>query len=347
MSRQLLGTARNPAVQALLVLAIPLALGLVVGPYWVSELTLVGMYTLVVIGLNLFMGYAGQVSLGQAGFFGIGAYAVGIASTHFGLAPWIGLVLGMVLAAAVAWLLGVLALHLMQHYLALATLAFGIIADVAFQQLPLTGGNSGLYGIPAFTLNAIGFLALTWGAVALGSWFTNRLVRSGTGSLLEAVRSSEVATALMGADPATVKRQAFIVSAVLAAAAGGIYASWEGYIDPTVFTFALSINLVLMAVVGGLRSVVGAVLGAAGVEAINQILKFAGASLAPATSGALQLTIYGLALVVIMIYWPEGLVTGLGARSRARRTAGPQLPLQSVDGHERDGGQVVDGAQRS
>jgi branched-chain amino acid transport system permease protein len=335
-------------VQALLLLLVPVGLGLIVGQYWVSELTLVGMYTIVVIGLNLFMGYAGQVSLGQAGFFGIGAYAVGVLSASFHVSPWLGVLAGMVLAAAVAWALGAMTLHLMEHYLALATLAFGIIADVAFQQLPLTGGDSGLYGIGAFSLpwgplGAMGFLVLTWAAVALASWFATRLVRSGAGSLLEAVRSSEVATALMGVDPAVVKRQAFIVSGVFAAAAGGIYASWEGYIDPTVFTFALSINLVLMAVVGGLRSVFGAVLGVAGVEAINQILNAAGTSLAPSVSGALQLTVFGLALVVIMIFWPEGLITGLQSRRRAGRRK-PQLP-QPVAGE--DPAQLADGGRQT
>jgi branched-chain amino acid transport system permease protein len=351
MTRKLLTAGRLTGVQALLLLLVPVVAGMFVGPYWVSELTLVGMYSLVIIGLNLFMGYAGQVSLGQAGFFGIGAYTVGILSTHFSLSPWLGLLAGAVLAAAVAWLLGAMTLHLMEHYLALATLAFGIIADVAFQQLPLTGGNSGLYGIGSFALpsgplSAIGFLALAWALVALGSWFVTRLVRSGAGTLLEAVRSSETATALMGVDPAVVKRQAFVLSGVLAAVAGGLYASFEGYIDPTVFTFALSINFVLMAVIGGLRSVYGAVLGAAAVEAINQILSFAGTNLDPAVSGALQLTIYGLALVVIMIFWPEGLVTGL----RRRRGSAPRAvsaPAQTEGANTGEGPpQLTRGAEQ-
>lgn len=324
MGRLWRATIRWPSVQALGLLIVVLLLGLGSGFYWTSEITLVGIYTLVIIGLNLFMGYTGQVSLGQAGFFGIGAYGVGILSVSFHLSPWLGLLAGVVVSALVAWVLGVATLHLREHFLALATLAFGIIADVAFEQLPLTGGNSGLSGIPGLGLGNgafgfYGFLVFTWVAVALAAWFAKRLVHSGTGGLLEAVRSSEVATSLMGINPSRIKQEVFILSAIFAALAGGIYASWIGYIDPTVFTFALSISLVLMAVVGGLRSVFGAVVGVSVVEGISQVLKTVGLAIPQLGSGALEMSVYGLVLVVVMMFWPHGLVTASLAWRRKRQ----------------------------
>ncbi|PSR33589.1 MAG: branched-chain amino acid ABC transporter permease [Sulfobacillus benefaciens] len=318
---------RWPSLQALALLIIAILGGLLLGPSWVSELTVVGLYALTVIGMNLFMGYAGQVSLGQAGFFGIGAYSVGIITTQYQFSPWLGLLAGMLIAGVVAWLLGKLVLKLQTHYLALATLAFGMIANVAFQALSITGGNSGLTGIGNFSLGVsfsnTDYYWFVWILVALAAWYATRMVHSESGSLLEAVRSSEVATKLMGLNPDQVKREMFVVSAILAALAGGVYASWIGYIDPTVFTFTLSINLVLMAVVGGMRSVYGAVVGVGVVQLLGQGLNTVGQMISPAAGGALELTVYGLILVVVMMFWPNGLITAWKGRYRQSSVVSP------------------------
>ncbi len=313
---------RWPSAQSLALLVVMVLLGRLVGPAWVSELTIVGLYAITVIGLNLFMGYAGQVSLGQAGFFGIGAYAVGVTSSLYQRSPWLGLLIGMLLAALVAWMVGRVALRLKTHYLALATLAFGMIADVVFQALPITGGNSGLVGIGGlslgFSFSNNDYYVLVWTLVAAASWYAIRLVGSQSGNLLEAVRSSEIATSLLGLNPENIKREMFVLSAVMAALAGGIYASWIGYIDPTVFTFALSINLVLMALVGGMRSVFGAILGVGAVALLGQGLMLVGQAISPSAGGSLELVVYGVILVVIMMFWPEGLVSAWkGRRGKA------------------------------
>lgn len=312
-----------PSIHAALLVVLAASVAYWAGPDAMSELTLMGLYIVTVIGLNLFMGYAGQVSLGQAGFFGLGAYAFGIWTTRTIWPVWGGVVLGMLVAAAVAWILSLFILRLKTHYLALATLAFGMMADVAFQALPLTGGNSGLTNIGSFTwmghaFSNADYFGLSWIGVGIAAWLASRVVHSGGRVLLETVRSSEIAATLLGIDPIRVKREMFIVSAIMAAFAGAVYASWIGYIDPTVFTFTLSVNFVLMAVVGGMRSVYGAAVGVVLVEGLGQGLKTLGQAISPTLGGALELAVYGVILVIVMMYWPDGVVSAWKDRRRRR-----------------------------
>ncbi|MBV8152051.1 MAG: branched-chain amino acid ABC transporter permease [Candidatus Eremiobacteraeota bacterium] len=312
-------------IQSAAIAAAGSILGFLLPSFYAGLVTLCGLYALVTIGLNLFMGYAGQVSLGQAAFLGVGAYTSAVMSVKLGVTPWLGTLAGAALSAVVAYLVSFVALRLREHYLALATLALGIVVNVVFNNWEYLGGSSGFNGIPGFTLfghtfNARAYAVLAWILVAAGAAFANNLVASPYGRALIALGSSELGSASLGIDSERLKRQVFVLSAVYAGIAGGVYASYFSYIDPTSFGFLLSVNFVLMSVIGGLRSVWGAVVGAAAVVALGQLLSVYVPAVIPSARGDFQSFFFGAILIAILIRFPEGLISGL-ARARTQRVS--------------------------
>ncbi|HTW85871.1 MAG TPA: branched-chain amino acid ABC transporter permease [Candidatus Sulfotelmatobacter sp.] len=290
-------------------------------PYYTGLIALVGLYSLVTIGLNLFMGYAGQVSLGQAAFFGIGAYGSAVLATRYGVSPWIGTIVGAILAAVVAYALSFVALRLRENLLALATLALGIVIGVVFSQWDYLGGTSGIKGIPGFALGPHLFglrdyAVLAFAVLAIGVWFAGNLVRSSFGRALIAVSAGELGAQALGVDAERLRRQTFVLSAVYAGVAGGIYASYQSYIDPTQFGFLLSVQFVLMSVIGGIRSLWGAVIGAAVVVALGQVLQAVVPLVLPSARGDFQQFFLGIILVAMLILLPRG-IAGRLAEGRA------------------------------
>jgi branched-chain amino acid transport system permease protein len=299
------------------------ALALVLPPFYAGLVTLCGLYALVTLGLNLFMGYAGQVSLGQAAFLGIGAYTSAVLAVRYGVSPWLGSLAGALAAALVAYGISFIALRLRENYLALATLALGIVINVVFSQWDFVGGTSGLSGIPGFVffgrlLTPSGYAVLTWLLVGIGVWFADTLVVSTYGRALIALASGELAAEALGYDGDRLRRQVFVLSAIYAGISGGVYASYFTYIDPTSFGFLLSVNFVLMSVIGGLRSVWGALAGAAAVVALGQFLSIEIPKILPSARGDVQAFFFGVILIAILVNMPEGLVGGL-SRLRALR----------------------------
>lgn len=311
------------AVQSAAIFVLGALLAGVLPPFYAGLVTLCGLYALVTLGLNLFMGYAGQVSLGQAAFLGIGAYTSAVLAVKFGVSPWLGSLAGALTAAVVAYAISFIALRLRENYLALATLALGIVINVVFAQWDFVGGTSGISGIPGFvffghTFDARGYAVLAWILVALGVWFANVVVASSYGRALIALASGELGALALGIDGERLRRQVFVLSAMYAGISGGVYASYFSYIDPTSFGFLLSVNFVLMSVIGGLRSVWGAIAGAAAVVALGQFLSIAVPKILPSARGDFQTFFYGIILVAILIKMPEGLVSGLSRLRRAR-----------------------------
>jgi len=289
--------------------------------YYTGLLTQIGLYALVTIGLNLFMGYAGQVSLGQAAFFGIGAYTSAALAVKTGLTPWLGMLAGTVLAALAAYVLSFVALRLRENLLALATLALGIVINVVFNQWEFIGGSSGFKDIPGFTLGAYTFdqrayAILAWTLLALGLWFAGNVVRSSFGRSLIAISAGELGAQALGVDATRLKRQTFVLSAVYAGIAGAVYASQASYIDPSGFDFLLSVNFVLMSVIGGIRSLSGAVIGAAAVVALRVVLQAAVPMVLPSARGDFQSFFFGIILIAMLIFLPRGIS---GRLSEARR----------------------------
>ncbi|MHB8619453.1 MAG: branched-chain amino acid ABC transporter permease [Chloroflexota bacterium] len=283
-----------------------------------TVLTFISLYTMVALGLQLLMGYAGQISLGQGAFYGIGAYGYAILTVKYGVPPWPALVAAAIINAAVAYLIGKPILRLSGHQLALATLAFGIILGTIFAQATgLTGGAIGLGGIPNLAIGNFAFKtdlrnAYLTEAFAVGLLLlAHNMMRSRIGRALQALSANENAAASLGVDVAGHKLHVFALSAVFASIAGSLYASYLTYISPDAFTFILSVEILVMASIGGLATVWGAPIGAAAVILIQQFLDSMSKSMPSGTETILESVVYGFILVTIMIFLPEGLTQGL------------------------------------
>jgi branched-chain amino acid transport system permease protein len=279
------------------------------GSYYFTLLNLIGLNVIVVLGLNLLMGYAGQISLGHAAFYGLGAYTSGILTATFKVDPLLALLAGLILSGLVAVLVGIPALRLRGFYLAMATLGFGIIVAIVFQQMDwLTGGPSGLMGIPSFRLPGVHFdtprssFFLVWITVGVILWLSLNIVDSRLGRALRAIHDSETAVLAMGIDSQRLKLLIFVVSALYASLAGSLLAHTINFIAPSSFGFMFSIKLVTMVVVGGMASIWGSLLGAAVLTVLPELL---------AVFHDLEVVIFGLILMVVMIFMPRGLFRGV------------------------------------
>jgi branched-chain amino acid transport system permease protein len=246
--------------------------------FYMRIAALVYIFALSVIGLNLLMGFAGQVSLGHAGFFGIGAYAVAIGPTHLGVPSWAAFVAGVALAVALAFVVGRPILRLKGHYLAVATLGLGIlIAMVMTNEARWTGGPDGM---PVPRLELFGWRVRgpeTWYWISgvtlvIGAWIAANLIASPTGRAFRAIHDSETAARVLGVDVARYKLLAFVLSAAYAAVAGAYLALFDGLVTPDSAGFLRSIEFVTMAVLGGLGSIFGSLVGAMILVVLPQVL---------------------------------------------------------------------------
>ena len=303
----------NSRLAALVALAVLIAVAPVAFPsgFYYEIGASIFIAALAVVGLNLLMGFAGQVSLGHAGFWGLGAYAVAIGPTHLGIPPLASLLAGLLLTMLIAWLVGRPILRLRGHYLAVATLGFGfLVTMVLTNEARWTGGPDGM-GVPRLEL--LGFVirgSRMWywtSAVVLlgGIWLALNLVDSPTGRALRALHDSQVAAAVNGVDVARYKLTAFTISAGYASLAGSMAAFSDGHITPTAAGFLHSIELVTMSVLGGMGSIIGAVVGAGLLRALPQILTFL---------HDYEQVVLGLTMMVIMIFLPQGILPSIAGR---------------------------------
>jgi branched-chain amino acid transport system permease protein len=328
-----------------------LALALAVFPLLASTNAVnIGVYALIyglaAIGLSLLMGLAGQVSLGHAAFFAVGAYTHAILLTRYSVPGLAAAVVAVVAAMLVALLVGLPLLRLRGHFLALATLGLGIIVSVVVRELELTGGTSGIFGIPKPEFNARvydspqEFFWLLVPFVVVGLMLARNLVRSRTGRALSAVNDSEVAAECLGVDTFGLRLRVFVLSAGYAGLAGVFYAYWLAVVSPEASGFELSVQFLLMVVLGGLSTVWGAVTGAVAVQALDEGMRSVVPRVVPGASGEVQLVGFGVVLVLLVVLLPGGLAqlwamltTRLrGASGRAGRTSG-DVPAVAVDAH--------------
>ena len=283
--------------------------------YIVQVLAFAGLNVMMATGLNLLMGFAGQVSLGHAGFYGLGAYLSGVLGARFAVSPWVGMPLAAVVTGLLALIVGIPTLKLKSYYLAMATLGIGVVLHLAFVQLYWwTGGSSGLAGIPPFDAGPLKFTSdlshyyLIWAFAGAGLWLAWNLVNSGVGRVLRALGDSEVAAEAMGVDTALEKRRMFVLSAVYASIAGSLYAHYITVISPEIFSFLFSVVLVLMVAIGGIGRFWGPVLGALLLTVLPEYLR---------RYGDYEVPLYGLTLIVVMLFLPRGIAGMLDRRARA------------------------------
>jgi branched-chain amino acid transport system permease protein len=286
--------------------------------YILTLMIFVAQFTMLTVGLSLLMGYAGQISLGHATFFGLGAYTTAILATHFALSPWLSLLAGVLLSAGFAYLVGLLIFRLRGHYLAMATLGINIIFFLVLtQEVEWTGGPSGFRGVPDLTLGSFvlssdaHYFYLFWFFALLIIALSLNLVNSQVGRTLRALHASEVASESVGIDTNGLKLAVFALSAAYAGLAGGLHATYLGFMSPSSFGIGVSIELVVMAVVGGLANIWGALFGAGIVLLIQQYVSSAIKVVIPDASGEYEVIAFGLILMVIMIFTPDGLFSTL------------------------------------
>jgi branched-chain amino acid transport system permease protein len=285
--------------------------------YQVFILTLIGLYTMLTVGLSLVMGYAGQVSLGHATFYGMGAYATALLSARAGLPSWAALIVAVVITASLGYLLGVPMFRLRGHYLAMGTLGLNIIFSLILKnEAEITGGPSGFTHIPPLSVgpfvfdNDVKMYYLVWVAALAVLALSLNVVHSRVGRALRAIHASEVAAETLGVDSNAFKLRVFALAAGYAGLAGGLYAQAIHFISPSSFDMLFSIELVTMAAVGGLASVWGSIFGAATVVLLAQFIRDRLGALMEGASGEGEIIVFGLLLVVIMVFLPEGLTAG-------------------------------------
>ena len=313
----------TPKSATLLVLIVLILLSPVLFPsgYYYRVGALIFVNAIAVTGIVILTGYAGQISLGHAGFAGIGAYACALAPVHLGLHPSLALLLGAAISAVLAYLVGRPILRLKGYYLGVATLGFGILISMILNnERQLTGGPDGME-VPELGLRALlkdAGLDLTNGqfwyffcgiVLILAAWLALNLYNSPTGRALRALHGSEVAARTVGVDVARLKLQAFVISAVYASVSGSLLALQNKFITPDVAGFMHSIEMVTMAVLGGVGSVLGAIFGAAVLTLLPQVLT---------VFAEYEQLVLGLVMMLVMIFLPQGLLPSILRKVRGK-----------------------------
>lgn len=279
------------------------------GDYAMSLAVVIGLQALPALGLTLLTGYTGQISLGHAAFYGLGAYGAALIGSALGLPPILGVLLAAVLVGGIAWAMGWLVFRLKGHHLAMATLAFGIIVQIAFVEMHgLTGGPNGLSGIAPLSIfgkdliTDAQVLPVVWTALILALLFAQNLISSPAGLVMRAIAEGDKVVGSLGNDVATVKRKVMMQSGFLCAVGGGLYAHYVGYLSPGPFDVGFSVRLLLMVALGGFANIWGVLFGVAFVTLVGEALK---------PLGAFDVIAYGVLLVVSVIFFPQGLLAGV------------------------------------
>ncbi len=284
-------------------------------PYFLGVMVIIGITGIVVMGLGLLIGYAGQISLGHAAFYGLGAYVSAILSATYQVNPWLAMAIAAVVTGLIAYILGKPILKLQEHYLALATLGLGLIIHSVFvEETKITGGPSGI-SLPYLKIAGIAlnndfkFYFLVWIIVLLVLIMLHNIINSRVGRALKSIHGSEFAAASLGINTAQYKIQVFTLSAVLASIAGSLYAHYVTFISPSPFNLMISVQFLLMAVVGGLHSLWGPLLGVATITILKEVLRAVIPLFLPEAGGEYEIIVFGIILMIIMIFLPEGLTS--------------------------------------
>lgn len=302
----------SPFLGLYILMAILLVLPLVLpNSFYVDLAIRMCINAVIVLGLNLLIGFAGQISMGHAGFLGIGAYASAVLPTHFGWHPLLAMGAGAVATGLLAALVARPIFKLKGHYLAMATLGLGIIISIVMRtEAQWTGGPDGM---PVPALGLMGFDLASdkhwyWAVALLLSfsvWASLNMIDSPFGRALRALHGSEVASQVVGVEVAGYKVAIFVISAVFASLMGSITAHYVGFVSPNLADFFHSIELVTMVVIGGMASVYGSIVGAVLLTALPQML---------ANFEGWETVVFGAILMLCMIFMPKGLVPTLAAK---------------------------------
>jgi len=305
-------------IYGLIIFALPAILQ---NNYHLMVLNVAALNIVVVIGLTLLMGYAGQISLGHAAFFGLGAYLSAVFTTTYGFPLWPTVIMAMAITGSIAYAIGIPTLKLEGHYLVMATLGFNIIIYIVMIQFDaVTGGPSGFAGIPRLRMGNFAFGSdrqiyyLLWAVSIAVLILSLNLIYSRVGRAMAALSHNEIAARCAGIDTEGYKVKIFVVSAVLASLAGSLYAHYITFISPGTFSFFYSIQVVTMVLVGGMGSLWGSALGAILLTILPEVLH---------AVKEYNVLVYGLILMVVLVFFPQGLFPGIAGAFANRRTKNP------------------------
>ena len=290
-------------------------------PYHLHTLIMAGIFAVLALSLNLLLGYTGQLSLGHAAFFGIGAYATALLTVKLEWSPWVGLLAAIVAPALTGWVIGRLALKLRGAYFVLLTISFaGVISLVSVNWMDLTNGPLGLPGIPHVEIALPGlpvvslrsksaYYYLVLAAVVICYLVCLALIRSRVGRALVALRENETLAESVGIDGTHYLVLAAVISAAMAGVGGGLYAHYTRFVSPEVFLFSYTVTMVIMVVAGGKGTLAGPVVGAVIFTVLPEVLR-------ALTSWQWQMLLYGVLLIAVLFFMPRGIVPTLAARGR-------------------------------
>ncbi|MGW0515271.1 branched-chain amino acid ABC transporter permease [Streptomyces olivaceoviridis] len=291
--------------------------------YTMSVAVLICLQATAALGLIPLLGRAGQISLGQAAFFAVGGYTSAVLTGRWHVNALLALLAGAALAMGVAYAVGLFIFRAQGQYLALATLSFGLVVSSLANQLPLTGASNGLSGIPSLAPFGVeldtdlSIYYLVAGVLLLAVLAVDALLRSPAGDALSALGDSPVATEAAGVSAATLRRGAFALAAGLASIAGSLYAHWSSFMDPGQAGLLNSVQLLVIASVGGLRTPWGAPLGALAIITLSEASKDLIPQVFPSATGNFDIIVYGIALIAVLLFLPRG-VGGASAVLRKR-----------------------------
>jgi len=281
-------------------------------PHFLHLMVLAAIYAILALGLCLFMGYAGQISLGHAAFFGIGAYTTAILTTRYGFPPFVAFWASALSAGLFSYFIGRPILKLKGYFLALGTLGFGeIFLVIVRESTDLTGGVIGIFGIPRFSAMGFSFdtylkqYYLAWGVLIGLFIFSKNLVRSKVGRALLAVAASEDAASSVGIDVPKTKLNIFILGAAFAGVAGSLFACVMSTANPEAFSLGVTVPIVMMVILGGTGNIYGPIAGAIFLTWLMDILS---------KYQEYSLPIYSVILILLLIFFPDGIGTRLNVR---------------------------------
>jgi len=337
-------TGRLPLTLALYVAAALAALAAVLtvplSAYSLNLLMQASTYAIAVLGLTIVLGYTGQINLAQAAFFGLGAYSVALGTTAFGLSFWGALAIGIFSAAGAGAVLGLTSLRLGGHYLAMVTISFQTILTLVLTNwVAFTRGPDGVPNIrrPALLVESRPYLGLCVAVLFAVAWFVWRLKTTKLGRAMQAVRDNELAANVVGVDAYATKVAAFTLSALLGGLGGALFAGGFTYVSPDQFSFAESVVFLTMVLLGGAAAPPGAVLGTGLLILLPEWLRFL---------KVIYLAVYGGAVILIMVFMPDGIwgyVMTLWRKLRPERPvdAGFVTPLALTQKTAREDGSVI------
>ncbi|WP_036270175.1 branched-chain amino acid ABC transporter ATP-binding protein/permease [Meiothermus rufus] len=326
-------------IAVLLLLVTPLFLP--PSSFYLSLGNYIAFGALVALGLYLLTGLSGMTSFGQAAFMGLAGYTSALLCIGLGWNPWLTLPLGVGAAMAGAVVLGGITTRLKGHYLPLSTIAWCIALYILMGSwIELTGGHTGLRGVPPVTLfgwslnDSKSYFYLSWVFVLLGAWAAWNLTQSRSGRAMRASKGDALAAASFGVNPAVLKLQVFVLSALYAGVAGWLYVHYQKFINPTPFSLEASIKYLIAAVAGGVGSIPGVILGSGLVTGLEEALK----GILPqifGRTGNYEIIAYGLILVLILMFAPKGLWPFLERylpRPQPQTPKGTGLPSRPIQG---------------